>query len=181
MQSTVNDSRHGDVVLVYPGRYKENIEFIDCNISLVSLYSTNAQQQYIENTIIDGNISSCIRVVNGETFMINGFTLVNNEDGGYISPNYAGGGLYVRDNSHVIVINCIIRNCFALAGGGISITANASLTMSNVKIFDNIAIQAGGGLSFQLANNLSIDTVHPSSIYNNYTSLRYGFQYLLYN
>lgn len=170
IQSAVNDSRHGDVVQVYPGRYEENIEFIDYNISLVSLYSTNAQQQYIENTIIDGNLSSCIRVVNGETVMINGLTLVNNEDGNYISPNFAGGGIYVRDYSHAIVSNCIIRNCFALAGGGISITDNASLTMSNVKIYDNIAIQTGGGLSFKLANNLSIDTVHPSSIYNNYAS-----------
>lgn len=52
IQAAVNDSRHGDVVQVYPGCYEENIEFIDYNISLVSLYATDPQQQYIENTII---------------------------------------------------------------------------------------------------------------------------------
>ena len=170
IQSAVNNSRHGDVVLVYPGRYEENIEFIAYNISLLSLYTTNPQHQYIENTIIDGNLASCIRVVNGETISINGFTLVNNEDGGYIVPNYAGGGIYIKNSSMGIVTNCIIRNCFALAGGGISVTGNSSLSISNVQIFDNIALGQGGGLSFQLANELNVDTVHPCSIYNNYAA-----------
>ncbi|MDD2424377.1 MAG: hypothetical protein PHG34_09225, partial [Candidatus Cloacimonetes bacterium] len=57
IQSAVNDSRHGDVVLVYPGRYEENIELIDYNISMVSLYATNPEQHIIENTIIDGNLA----------------------------------------------------------------------------------------------------------------------------
>lgn len=183
IQSAVNDSRHGDVVLVYPGRYEENVEFIDYNISLVSLYTTNPQQQYIENTIIDGNLASCIRVVSGETVTINGFTLVNNEDGGYISPNYAGGGIYVRDYSYAIVSNCIIRDCFALAGGGICVTGSSSLTMSNVKIYDNIALDQGGGLSFQLANELNVDTIYPCSIYNNYASqgMDFSIYYTSYN
>jgi len=67
IQAAVNASVNGDVVLVYPGRYEENIEFIDYNISLVSLYATDPQQQYIENTIIDGNLATCIMIVNGET------------------------------------------------------------------------------------------------------------------
>ena len=183
IQSAVNDSRHGDVVLVYPGRYEENIEFIAYNISMVSLYSTNPQQLYIENTIIDGNLASCIRVVNGETISINGFTLVNNEDGGYISPNFAGGGIYINGSSNVTVTNCLIRNCFALDGGGISVTGSSSLSISNVQIFDNIALEQGGGLSFQLANMLNVDTVLPCSIYNNYASQGMDFSifFSLYN
>ncbi|MDD4277461.1 MAG: hypothetical protein PHT37_06205, partial [Candidatus Cloacimonetes bacterium] len=54
IQSAVNDSWHGDVVLVYPGRYEENIEIFAYNVSLLSLYSVNPEQHIIENTIIDG-------------------------------------------------------------------------------------------------------------------------------
>lgn len=113
IQSAVNASVHGDVVQVYPGRYEENIEFIDYNISLVSLYATDPQQQYIENTIIDGNLGTCVRVINGETITLNGFTLVNNENGYYGSPINPGGGVDVWNYSSAIVSNCIIRNCIA--------------------------------------------------------------------
>lgn len=169
IQAAVNDSRHGDVVQVYPGRYEENIEFIDYNISLVSLYTTDPQQQYIENTVIDGNMNSCIRVINGETITITGFTMVNNEQGNYSGDlNYAGGGIYLKLSSQAIVSHCVIRNCIALSGGGITVSQNSSLTMSAVQIYDNQAIYEGGGLQFNSSNNLVSDQINLCSIYNNF-------------
>ncbi|MDD5536057.1 MAG: hypothetical protein PHS36_02585, partial [Candidatus Cloacimonetes bacterium] len=56
IQAAVNASGDGDTVLVYPGRYIENIVTIGNNIMIASLYSINPLQQYIENTIIDGNL-----------------------------------------------------------------------------------------------------------------------------
>jgi len=168
IQAAVNDSRHGDVVQVYPGRYEENIEFIDYNISLVSLYATDPQQQYIENTIIDGNMNSCFRVINGETITITGFTMVNNEEGNYSGDlNFAGGGIYLKLYSQAIVSHCIIRNCIALSGGGISVTQHSSLTLSAVQIYENQAIYEGGGLQFNSSDNLAIDQNNLCSIYNN--------------
>jgi hypothetical protein len=168
IQSAVNDSRHGDVVQVYPGRYEENIEFIDYNISLVSLYATDPQQQYIENTIIDGNLSTCIRVVNGETITITGFTMVNNEEGNYSGDlNFAGGGIYLKLYSQAIVNNCIIRNCIAQSGGGISVSSNSNLSLSNVRIFDNQALAIGGGLAFEESESLIFDPAALCSVYNN--------------
>lgn len=158
IQAAVNDSRHGDVVQVYPGRYEENIEFIDYNISLVSLYATDPQQQYIENTIIDGNMNSCFRVINGETISITGVTMVNNEEGNYSGDlNFAGGGIYLKLYSQAIVSHSIIRNCIALSGGGITVSQNSSLTMSAVQIYDNQAIYEGGGLQFNSSDNLTLD------------------------
>ena len=168
IQAAVNDSRHGDVVQVYPGRYEGNIEFIDYNISLVSLYATDPQQQYIENTIIDGNMNSCFRVINGETITITGFTMVNNEEGNYSGDlNFAGGGIYLKLYSQAIVTHCIIRNCIALSGGGISVTQYSSLTLSAVQIYDNQAIYEGGGLQFNSSDNLTLDQNNLCSIYNN--------------
>lgn len=164
----MNDSRHGDVVQVYPGRYEENIEFIDYNISLVSLYDNDPQQQYIENTVIDGNMNSCLRIINGETITITGFTMVNNEEGNYSGDlNYAGGGIYLKLYSQAIVNHCIIRNCIALGGGGISVTQHSTLTLSAVQIYDNQAISEGGGLQFNSSDNLTLDQSNPCSIYNN--------------
>lgn len=168
IQAAVNDSRHGDVVLVYPGRYEENVEFIDYNVSLVSLYAMDPQQQYIESTIIDGNMNSCFRVINGETITITGFTMVNNEEGNYSGDlNYAGGGIYLKLYSQAIVTHCIIRNCIALSGGGVSVTQHSSLTLSAVHIYENQAIYEGGGLQFNSSDNLTIDQNNPCSIYNN--------------
>lgn len=169
IQAAVNDSRNGDVVQVYPGRYEENIEFIDYNISLVSLYTTNHLQQYIEDTIIDGNMNSCIRVINGETVTITGITMVNNEEGNYNGDlNYAGGGIYLKLYSQAIVSHCIIRDCIALSGGGITVSQHSSLSMSAVQIYDNQAIYEGGGLQFNSSDNLTLDHNSLCSIYNNY-------------
>jgi hypothetical protein len=179
IQAAVNDSRHGDMVQVYPGRYEENIEFIDYNISLVSLYSTDPQQQYIENTIIDGNLGSCIRIVNGETIIIDGFTLVNNEENIDAEPYLAGGGIYLKDYSTGNVYNCVIRNCLASWGGGLGSSSDSSLYLSNVLVYENRAIVQGGGLAFNNSDLLTFDNDHPCSIYNNYASQ--GMDVCVYN
>lgn len=169
IQAAVDASANGDVVLVYPGRYVENISLNHYSITLESLYAIDPQDMYIENTIIDGNMNSCIRVVNGETVTVIGITMVNNEEGNYSGDlNYAGGGIYLKLSSQAIVSHCVIRNCIALSGGGITVSQNSSLTMSAVQIYDNQAIYEGGGLQFNSSNNLVSDQINPCSIYNNF-------------
>ncbi len=168
IQSAVNASITGDVVLVYPGRYVENIELNHYSMTIESLYAIDPQEHYIEDTIIDGNMNSCIRVVNGETVTVIGITLLNNEEGNYSGDlNFAGGGIYLKLYSQAIVSHSIIRNCIALSGGGITVSQNSSLTMSAVQIYDNQAIYEGGGLQFNSSDNLTLDQDNPCSIYNN--------------
>jgi len=167
IQSAVDACTNGDIVLVNPGRYVENIELIGQIISILSLYSSDPLQSYIENTIIDGNLGTCIGVINGETLTLNGFTLVNNESGFYGSPINPGGGLSVRDYSSANVSNCIIRNCVAQSGGGIGVGSHSNLSLSNVKIFDNQALRLGGGIAFDESVTLYFDPVALCSVYNN--------------
>ncbi len=87
IQAAVNASGHGDTILVYPGRYIENVITNGINVTIASLYSVDPLQQYIEDTIIDGNLESCIKITSGETITINGFTFVNNENNVLISPS----------------------------------------------------------------------------------------------
>ena len=167
IQAAVHASVNGDVVLVYPGRYVENINLMGQSISIVSLYSTDPVQSYIENTVIDGNLGTCIRVINGETITLNGFTLINNENGYYGSPINPGGGVYVRNNASAIVSNCIIRNCIAQTGGGITVGNHSNLSLSNVNIFNNQALTIGGGIAFDESDALTFDPVALCSVYNN--------------
>ena len=166
IQAAVNASVHGDTVLVYPGRYIENVITSGINITLASLYSVDPLQQYIENTIIDGNMGTCIRIISGETVTINGFTLVNNDNNVLNSPSNPGGGMFVN-SSTAIIENTIIRNCIAQAGGGIAAGSNSSLTMSNVSIFHNQALNLGGGLAVDQSTGLNISQSNPCSIFNN--------------
>jgi len=169
IQAAVNASGHGDTILVYPGRYIENVITNGINITLASLYSVDPLQQYIENTIIDGNMGTCIRIISGETVTINGFTLVNNDNNVLNSPSNPGGGMFVN-SSTAIIENTIIRNCIAQAGGGIAAGSNSSLTMSNVSIFHSQALNLGGGLAVDQSTGLNMSQSNPCSIFNNHAT-----------
>ncbi|HPM03908.1 MAG TPA: hypothetical protein PK816_17245 [Candidatus Cloacimonadota bacterium] len=71
IQSAINASQSGDSVLVYPGRYYENVKTNSKSITLASLYARTQDPDYVRQTVIDGNhTGSCIRVMNGETVTI---------------------------------------------------------------------------------------------------------------
>jgi len=52
IQTAINSCNYGDVVIVYPGRYLENINLNGHSIALASLFAQDPQQTYIDNTII---------------------------------------------------------------------------------------------------------------------------------
>ncbi|HOD18028.1 MAG TPA: hypothetical protein PKJ14_05230, partial [Candidatus Cloacimonadota bacterium] len=56
IQNAINDAISGDVVLVHPGRYYENLDMSDkTGIILASLEYTTNDTTYISSTIIDGS------------------------------------------------------------------------------------------------------------------------------
>jgi hypothetical protein len=170
IQSAINDCSDGDSVLVYPGRYIENINLNGHSVSISSLYSINPIQEYIDNTIIDGALRVCLTLVAGEHVTLNGCTLVNNEQNSnsFINTGLGGGGgIRISNNSMINVVNCKIRNCISDYGGGISASLNASVYLSNSQIFDNHALYMGGGLLLSQGNTIVFDDVHLNSVFNN--------------
>jgi len=166
IQAAVNVCSNGDIVLVYPGRYIENIDLNGHSVSILSLYFQSPQQTYIDSTIIDGNLNTCITLVQGETLTVNGFTLVNNEQNQYYEAQNSGGAFNIKNNCHANISNCIIRNCTAKYGGGITSDTNTIIELSNVIVHSNYANSWGGG--FRLgAVQLIWDADHPSSVYDN--------------
>jgi len=152
IQGAINASSDGDVVLVQPGIYYENINFNGKGITLGSLELTTGDTSYISQTIIDGNQSgSVVLFINGEdsTAIITGFTLTNGN-------SLNGGGIYCNLNSSPVIRNSIISNNSAEDGGGINChNGNCSPLLINLTIKQNNASDDGGGIWVH----------HPSTIY----------------
>ncbi len=175
IQSAIAQSCDGDTVLVYPGRYYENLSMMGKNITLASLELTTGNLEYKYNTIIDGGRNgSVISIKNGESDLtIRGFTITNGS--GFFVPIfqlYIGGGIQVgglSGNRNLHLINNVIRNNTASMGGGLFISTS-NVFLSGNSIYDNTA-DAGGGIRYQdnplNSFSLTFDPVNRCNIYNN--------------
>ena len=123
IQEGIDNSQDGDIVLVYPGRYIENVNFNGHSITLASLELTTGNEVYIDSTIIDGNrTGSCATVLNNEDAVIRGFTITNGKGPEWPATSSYGGGIlaanWYADDTELDVINCIITDNIAGNGGG---------------------------------------------------------------
>jgi beta propeller repeat protein/parallel beta-helix repeat protein len=185
IQQAINDSNDGDVVVVHPGTYRENINFSGKNIVVTSTYPDDSE--CIAATIIEGKAQrSVVTFENGETSeaVLTGFTITGGHgtaDKTDPEVNYLfwGAGVSCISASPTIKCNVITGNngpydtegdnpdqwsvCY---GGGIGcIDSNAIITQNIIK--DNTAF-AGGGIMTELGE----PKIFNNLIYNN--SADYG-------
>jgi hypothetical protein len=175
IQLGITEATDGDTVLVYPGEYFENVDFMGKTIVLGSLYLLTSEREYIGSTIINGNQeNSCVRVSSGEEVgtKLCGFTLINGS--GYIGDNFAspcGGGVIVFESA-LIIDNCIIEENTAVNGGGILICSNRNVYLKGCTIRNNQSSWFGGGLSIHNMNSeITFDEEDRCNIYNNYSGM----------
>ncbi len=176
IQTAVEAAVNGDTILVYPGEYIENVNYNGKSIVIGSLYLTTEEEEYIENTIINGNRNgSCVYVISGEGegTELCGFT-VTNGNGDNVNSAYRVGGGIIIDHSQIILFHCIIINNIALYHGGISITEECDVLLKGCTITNNQAAMRGGGISFVNGNsNIVFDQEDRCSIYNNHAGVGY--------
>ena len=148
IQGGIDAAQSKNMVLVAPGIYQENIDFLGKNLKVHSLEGPGA-------TIIDGGQSgSAVVFTHGETqeAVLDGFTLQNG-NGTFITIPYVGAGFYAGggifcEGSSPTITNCKIANNYAYFGGGIYLRASAP-TITNCMILKNWAtgiIHGGGGI-----------------------------------
>jgi len=178
IQTAINASAHGDTVLVYPGRYYENVRFNGKNIKLASLELLTGNRDYIYSTIIDGNQSgSVITAGDSESnISIRGFTITKGSGEYYADYEMSvGGGIRISmmtGQKSAAITNCLITGNSATTGGGIRSTS-CYLNLSGVTIRDNYA-SIGGGIFYEGLPSTNHNTIYNAnnrcSIFSNYAA-----------
>jgi len=164
IQAGIDAAVDGDIVLVAPGTYQENIDFLGKSITLKSSDGPAL-------TVIDGgnptddDYKSVVLFNKGEDAdsVLEGFTLKNGLGTLYEYGNvYYGGGIFCKDSSPKITGNIIQGNNAGQGGGGICCFYSNAILINN-KIIGNVAGNVGGGI---LSSHSSL-TIHDSIIENN--------------
>jgi hypothetical protein len=184
IQQAINDSNDGDMVIVAPGTYQENINFLGKNIVVTSTDPNDPE--VVAATIISpklktrGNVSSigsAVTFENGESpeAVLAGFTITR----GYGTSSTAipeepylfwGAGIYCLNSSPTITCNVITGNNGPIEmegndpeqlkigyGGGIGCLESGAIINRNI-IKDNSAYAGGGIMTYmgdpKICNNL---------------------------
>lgn len=187
IQEAITESMNGDLIIVRPGTYHENIDFSGKTITVRS-------EQGPEVTVIEGLGSETpdvpvVRFISGESrlavldgFSVTGGNTRENIGGGVhclgSSPTIMnnivrenictvnfdsipvqghGGGIYCEQASSALIINNRILNNSADIGGGLCDREGSSSEFRNNIILGNKAIGDGGGISVNRECNSVID------------------------
>ncbi len=172
IQEGINASTNSDTILVYPGTYYENINYNGKNITVASLYITTGNEEYINQTIIDGNQNgSCVRIMSGEdsTTVLCGFTITNGSGSTYSTSGYLYGGGLLLMNTQANISNCEIRNNYASRRGGGIFCRLSQISLSGVSIINNYA-GGGGGIYSREDSEIDFDQTELCNIYLNYAA-----------
>ncbi len=133
IQDAIENANNGDIILVDPGTYIGQIDFLDKNISLSSLIYSGYDENDFEKPVLDGNNQGPVVTINNgqdQSSILLGFQIQNGNSEEF------GGGILIEDSSPTIDRNIIKNNragsCGG-AGGGIAIIGD-----SYPHIFGNI-------------------------------------------
>ncbi|MCK4600401.1 PKD domain-containing protein [Candidatus Bipolaricaulota bacterium] len=141
IQRAIDDAEDGDVIIVSPGTYQENIDFRGKAIIVRSEDPSNPT--IVDATIITGRHSDrpIVTFSSSETraSVLEGFTI----QGTLQFATLWGGGIYVNTASPTIRKNVIWNNGADFAGGGVYLRESCAHILGN-HISGNQAQQGGG-------------------------------------
>lgn len=156
IQAAIVASVSGDTIVVKPGAYKENLNYLGKAITITSERGPRV-------TTIDGaQQGSVVTFKRGETAeaVLNGFTI---ENGVGVDD---GGGVLCRNASPTITNNIITANTVSSvwgAGGGIGLITSNAFIAGNT-IHGNTTMYCGGGIN---CGYTSAPTIADNTIYDN--------------
>jgi len=140
IQAAINAAKKGDTILVAPGIYRENINFLGKAIVVKSSGGSKV-------TIIDGGRLGPVVTFNtneGRKSILSGFT-IQNGDGNY-NAGYDGGGVRIFYASPTVTANIITHNTAANGGAGIAVEFSSALVQGNTVTYNSQAPGFSGGV-----------------------------------
>jgi hypothetical protein len=169
IQNGIIHAVDGDTILVHPGEYFENINFLGKNIVVTSTMSGQVDDNQIYQTIINGNNNgSTVTFENGEdsTAVLNGFTITGGSgtyfNDGIFNHQTNGGGILCLNSSPVlksINISENILNGFSQFNGAGIYSYNSTFKLQNSRISYNILNSAhSNGAALYCLNSTPIMT-----------------------
>jgi hypothetical protein len=142
-------AKDGSVLGLASGVYAENFASLTPNYEIKGLQNFKLLGMGVSRTTIRGDHSnSLIRVENGSSATIKDLTI---EDGGDIGHS-EGGGIQLLGHTGAVSLtlqNVILQDNKAVNGGGISAEGVATLRMTNVVVANNRANNGCGGVYLQ--------------------------------
>lgn len=155
IQQAIEAASDGDVIVVDPGVYYEQIDFMGKDITVKS--SDPDDPEVVAETIIDGRKRGSVVTFNsGESqkAVLEGFTITGGvgtlaaapltEEGEEAVEGYYGGGIYITAGSSPTLRNNVIRdNSVDLDGGGIAVREDSNPVITGNQFSGNSAM--GGG------------------------------------
>jgi hypothetical protein len=175
IQAAIDSVWIGDVILVDPGVYQENLVIDSKSVFLTSRYQLDGYSNCIEETVIDGSGAGAVILIRDCEYMssrITGFTLTNGSGFQPDSSDYTYGGGICSFNSAFTLENLIITGNHATCGGGISVSGNVheSTFIRQVTVTGDTAGYGAGlfldGGDVELQNCIFWNN-HPTELYEN--------------
>lgn len=160
IQAAIDLAVTGDIVLVDPGTYPENINFNGKQITVASWYWDTGDEAYIASTIIDGTASGSVVTFDnseGNDSILVGFSLTNGQA-------LIGGGISCIEADPTIHHCKIFGNVATEDGAGIRLF-DASPQLSDLEVYDNVGGRHGGGIN--ISQGLSSPSIRRSSFHHN--------------
>jgi predicted outer membrane repeat protein len=139
IQDAIDQSAHGDEIVVDPGEYFENLDLLGRQITLRSQDPTDPA--IVIATIINGGGGdTVIYCGNGETpdTAISGFVITN----GYMGGGFGGGGMFIDEGSPTVT-HCSFTENEGFAGGLFLFLGNPTIAHCS---FSNNSGSGGGAM-----------------------------------
>jgi len=172
IQEGIIAATDSDTILVYPGTYFENIDYLEKSLTVASLYMITPEDSLINQTIINGNQQArCVTIENCGNISLIGFTIQNGLATGNGWTGGMGGGILIKYVTNATISHCIIQNNIAYGGGGIGVFYSNYIQLKGNTIVFNRGITVGGGINAG-GNELNVEFNEEelNNIYLNYAA-----------